>query len=196
MLLFILMPFIGGYVGYVYAPEKVVEVEKVVVKRESGDDQVDIKIANTQPFGDSSLRVLRDVNKSYVVVNSLPNVYKEYTIYDGDVFGDYVNMSPNKRFFLFKFKPCGDKGCDNPGGPMVFDTTDESNHHLEFAGDESAPFMDMDIEMVMPQIYYGSMPTWDESGNLIYEVKYKDQIYTYTSADKEMPWVLGYRGAK
>ncbi len=29
MTLFILMPFIGGWIGYVYAPEKVVEIEKV-----------------------------------------------------------------------------------------------------------------------------------------------------------------------
>ena len=32
LILFILMPFIGGYVGYVYAPEKVVEVEKIVIE--------------------------------------------------------------------------------------------------------------------------------------------------------------------
>ena len=32
MVLFILMPFIGGWVGYTYAPDKIVEVEKVVFK--------------------------------------------------------------------------------------------------------------------------------------------------------------------
>jgi hypothetical protein len=32
MLLFIALPFIGGWVGYTYAPEKIVEVEKVIVK--------------------------------------------------------------------------------------------------------------------------------------------------------------------
>ncbi len=32
MALFIIMPFIGGWVGYVYAPDKVVEVEKVVLR--------------------------------------------------------------------------------------------------------------------------------------------------------------------
>jgi hypothetical protein len=31
LVLFIIMPFIGGYVGYVYSPTKVVEVEKIVV---------------------------------------------------------------------------------------------------------------------------------------------------------------------
>jgi len=32
MILFIMLPFLGGWIGYEYAPEKVVEVEKVVVK--------------------------------------------------------------------------------------------------------------------------------------------------------------------
>ena len=32
MVLFVAMPFIGGWVGYTYAPEKVVEVEKLIVK--------------------------------------------------------------------------------------------------------------------------------------------------------------------
>jgi predicted DNA-binding transcriptional regulator len=33
MILFIIMPFIGGWIGYSYAPEKVVEVERVVVEK-------------------------------------------------------------------------------------------------------------------------------------------------------------------
>lgn len=32
MLLFIVMPFIGGWIGYTYAPAKTVEIEKVIVK--------------------------------------------------------------------------------------------------------------------------------------------------------------------
>ena len=32
MALFIILPFISGWIGYMYAPEKVVEVERVVVK--------------------------------------------------------------------------------------------------------------------------------------------------------------------
>ncbi len=30
MTLFVILPFLGGWIGYTYAPEKVVEVEKVV----------------------------------------------------------------------------------------------------------------------------------------------------------------------
>jgi hypothetical protein len=33
MILFVLMPFIGGWIGYHYAPEKVIEVERVVVEK-------------------------------------------------------------------------------------------------------------------------------------------------------------------
>jgi hypothetical protein len=38
MALFILMPFIGGWIGYTYAPEKMVEVEKIVFKKALVDD--------------------------------------------------------------------------------------------------------------------------------------------------------------
>lgn len=33
MVLFILMPFFGGWIGYTYAPEKVIEVEKIIVQK-------------------------------------------------------------------------------------------------------------------------------------------------------------------
>ncbi len=32
LLLFIMMPFIGGFIGYNYAPEKIIEIERVVIK--------------------------------------------------------------------------------------------------------------------------------------------------------------------
>lgn len=32
MTLFIILPFVGGWIGYMYAPEKVVEVERVIVE--------------------------------------------------------------------------------------------------------------------------------------------------------------------
>jgi len=35
MTLFVVLPFIGGWIGYTYAPEKVVEVEKIVIQSES-----------------------------------------------------------------------------------------------------------------------------------------------------------------
>lgn len=38
LILFILMPFIGGWIGYTYAPERVVEVEKIVIKEISPEE--------------------------------------------------------------------------------------------------------------------------------------------------------------
>ncbi len=38
MALFIILPFLGGWIGYTYAPEKIIEVERVIVQ----DAQVDI----------------------------------------------------------------------------------------------------------------------------------------------------------
>ena len=49
MALFIVMPFIGGWVGYTYAPEKVVEVERVVVKEVvvvESEEKPEIEIEN------------------------------------------------------------------------------------------------------------------------------------------------------
>ncbi len=50
MVLFIILPFVGGWIGYHYAPEKVVEVEKVVVKEIEFDDG-DLGDAATQNSG-------------------------------------------------------------------------------------------------------------------------------------------------
>lgn len=33
LVLFVILPFLGGYIGYTYAPEKIVEVEKIVVRK-------------------------------------------------------------------------------------------------------------------------------------------------------------------
>lgn len=39
--LFVILPFVGGYIGYIFAPEKIVEVEKVVFqKADSGAEAV------------------------------------------------------------------------------------------------------------------------------------------------------------
>lgn len=38
MVLFIILPFIGGWIGYTLAPEKVVEIESVMVQKENSND--------------------------------------------------------------------------------------------------------------------------------------------------------------
>jgi hypothetical protein len=52
MALFILMPFVGGWIGYTYAPERVVEVERVEVRdvssREPAETQ-EVLVSQTRP---------------------------------------------------------------------------------------------------------------------------------------------------
>lgn len=57
MVLFILMPFIGGYIGYAYAPEKV--VERVVVMKEH----------NTSSIAEDSID--NKIKKEYIYVSEL-----------------------------------------------------------------------------------------------------------------------------
>ncbi len=46
MALFIILPFIGGWIGYVYSPDRVIEIEKVVYVERGVDDISEAKIKN------------------------------------------------------------------------------------------------------------------------------------------------------
>lgn len=50
MILFILMPFIGGYIGYTYAPAKVLEVEKIIVRKPADSTPPQIEESVVQEF--------------------------------------------------------------------------------------------------------------------------------------------------
>lgn len=52
MILFVILPFIGGWVGYKYAPEKIIEVEKAV---EIEKTVVDTKVINQEELTDDIL---------------------------------------------------------------------------------------------------------------------------------------------
>lgn len=47
MILFIIMPFVGGWIGYMYAPEKVVEVERVI-ERESSAENGEVNLTQNE----------------------------------------------------------------------------------------------------------------------------------------------------
>lgn len=92
MVLFILTPFIGGWIGYQYAPEKVVEVERVkeVPSRVSKVDSVD---SNKQP---TDLSVFSGDMESFHVTTSdeydqLFTKYPTYTIRTVE-YGDVVKV--------------------------------------------------------------------------------------------------------
>lgn len=55
MALFVALPFLGGYIGYQYAPEKVVEIETEVIKEVEKIVEVPVQVQSTTalklPFG-------------------------------------------------------------------------------------------------------------------------------------------------
>ncbi len=63
MVLFIIMPFVGGWIGYTYAPEKVVEVERVIIQ-ESSNNEVEGKYVNTELVVDGECFSTNDQNLS------------------------------------------------------------------------------------------------------------------------------------
>jgi hypothetical protein len=67
MVLFIALPFMGGWIGYRYAPEKVVEVERVVFKE-----------------------VIKEVEKAENLVLTPSNVFEYSSLKEGEKYGDMV----------------------------------------------------------------------------------------------------------
>lgn len=68
MALFVTLPFLGGWVGYIYAPEKVVEVEKIVVKEVPVEIVKDVSAEapiNETASTSSSLMTFTDMNGLY-----------------------------------------------------------------------------------------------------------------------------------
>lgn len=48
--LFIILPFVGGWIGYMYAPEKVVEIEKEVIREVEVENEVSVEETNETVF--------------------------------------------------------------------------------------------------------------------------------------------------
>lgn len=61
MVLFIAMPFIGGWIGYIYAPEKIVEIEKIVVVKEKSDVSADQTEYQFEEFSCDYIEFVDDV---------------------------------------------------------------------------------------------------------------------------------------
>jgi hypothetical protein len=81
-IIFIMMPFLGAYVGYVYAPEKVVEVEKVVMVQPeviSEDATADTVVQEIADASTTTLETFSHPSDGYSL-NYDPAVYEIKTI--------------------------------------------------------------------------------------------------------------------
>lgn len=104
--LFIVMPFIGGFVGYTYAPIKIVEVDRVVLQKDV--DKIEVDVATTSKPEIPKFR------------------YKPVPIeipYVPEPYGGYVkHQSPNGNYIAWSYS--------NEGGDSAIYITDANENKL------------------------------------------------------------------
>ncbi len=96
--LFVLLPFIGGWIGYTYAPEKIVEVEKIVtVVKEIEPVR---EIVNEQKF---DIALTRYEDKELGIAFSYPQEWGEVIVKDesGECPKEYIDDACNQRRLIF-----------------------------------------------------------------------------------------------
>lgn len=128
MILFIVMPFIGGWIGYMYAPEKVVEVERVVMPREESAKPINETVNNVADsnltsfpddsryktdgnsvylFSDFEPRDNDDSIKKYTLVGADPETFEPkivrlFPISQGNTFQAWISRDKNSVFYQDK----------------------------------------------------------------------------------------------
>ena len=102
MVLFIILPFIGGWIGYSLAPEKVVVMEKVVVKEVAVERDVAVETVNILTNNDPGLKIHQDDDLG--ISFKYPASWGEVTINNekGTCLQNYTADDCNFRTLLFK----------------------------------------------------------------------------------------------
>lgn len=102
MVLFVILPFVGGWVGYSYAPVKTIEVEKVIVQKVGGQSedtvQREFDAQNTPDY--SSTEVLYTYMKEEGAVESPSGKYLAMVEEDELYVIDLSSNSKNKLLTL------------------------------------------------------------------------------------------------
>ncbi len=101
MALFVILPFIGGWIGYTFAPEKVVEVETVAVVEE-GMNSGNTITSNIETFDDLELETYHD--EVLGISFEYPSKWGKLTVLDerGKCSEDYLVDSCNQRLLIFE----------------------------------------------------------------------------------------------
>jgi hypothetical protein len=138
MALFVALPFLAGWIGYTYAPEKIVEIEKIIVKEQIShsvnpnydtiENYCDRNISNipkdaipvvpnSQYLKSSTSVYLKRVDESRLVPNAHPENFRvlpdidEFGMDDNRVFYAGCEL-PNANPETFKHLPNGTYGTD------------------------------------------------------------------------------------
>ncbi len=98
MVLFVALPFLGGWIGYTYAPEKIVEVEKVVLVEQGRETTVVNEEVDTPVNGNSSTYTDQDYGFSF----SFPTNWNAQAI--GEDYGLYLPQNGLKHILVTRGK--------------------------------------------------------------------------------------------
>lgn len=211
-MLFITLPFLGGWIGYLYAPGKVVEVEKVIVKEvKVVDVEADIASKLHPSLHASELSegmlLYRDVSSTYIDLGVLdPEGDKQMpvSLISGDVDADSVFVSSDKKFVSFRGYKCSRVLGGHCFGAFYVRNTAESKlsnnqeHQIKLRGDEQSPYnlaVEPDSVAPGPLYQFGTFTGWDSENKLNLDIDYEGVKYRYRSITSEEPWVLEYLGA-
>ena len=188
MVLFITIPFIGGWIGYRLAPEKIVEVQTMIERQSIATTTAPVREqAESSQITDPKYVVQKNVVSSSVYGN--PPYDREHLIFKGDIRDDSLVGSPNNKFLLFIHEPLN--GTEDIASAWIYDFAKKTTQRVEFYGDEQAPYVvnwDEDSIGPMQQIRYRKSVAWTEDNRIVYIVEYEGKEYRYESAPLDEPW--------
>lgn len=184
--LFIILPFIGGYIGYTFAPEKVIEVEKFIAQDESSPENL---IENP----DEQSQLLNEITPS-----------------DGYEASN-LKLSLDERFVLYREGKV--LGSDDPGHYMVLDRQSGVTNKVVFEEDAELykkyldPNNETDFNLryinVLSMEWSGSISVDGVKGTFLTAIvgsvdQFSEPAFysvQYKSASSETPWILVPFGA-
>jgi hypothetical protein len=142
MILFILMPFVGGYIGYAYAPEKVVEIEKVVVPRTDLVDATDWKQDSTTPYSATDDRPFPATRER---IETIPNT----ELYGGQYLDEARYVFENGFYTLSFTKKIGYSKVEQFSDPNMSDNSRSFMNYYYYHNEDGTvqPALKIDVHL-------------------------------------------------
>jgi hypothetical protein len=195
MALFVILPFVGGWIGYNYAPEKVVEVERVVVKEvvntasiEAGDiseseyrDSLDPGLnAETQVYYSSDLGIAFTYSVEQTGIGPVATftegnrvyVYRDVSPTGSSDFVEILEKNPNKSI---------EETLRENHLPSYEDTCDVAM----FPGLENSYVFKRTVD-VTPDTSVGKCPSFDGYGQYFAPLGDRDDVYLMIGHGQEL----------
>lgn len=190
MILFILMPFLGGYIGYKYAPDEV--TEKIVFEKEESKNE--ILVTGLSLYEGKSFYTFVDGNKKELVPST-----SDYEI-------SLASESPEGKFLLYR--ETRKLGSDDPGKFSVLDRQTNEAHQIVFDNDDDLyqKYLDpnnqteFDLRYVNVSKMEWTMYIGTDGGKVVFlesEIASVDKnlqpafyVVQYKSVSPVKPWVL------